>query len=120
MASLAVLVGTIATKLGVSRENVVTYGSSAGGFASLMLSCRLGPATAVAINPQISVLEYSRRFVDDFLAAAFESKTPEQLSEEERKRLSVIDAFNHAPETKYVIVERSGPRSLLSSLWKIL
>ena len=70
-----------------------------------MLSCRLGPATGVAINPQISVLEYSRRFVDDFLTAAFESKTPEQLSEDERKRLSVIDAFNHAPETKYVIVQ---------------
>ena len=105
MASLSALVLTIAAKIGVAREKVVTYGSSAGGFASLMLSCRLGPATAVAINPQISVLEYSRRFVDDFLEAAFESKTPEQLSEEERNRLSVIDVYKKAPETKYVIVQ---------------
>jgi hypothetical protein len=110
MTSLADLVLTIAEKLGVACENIVSYGSSGGGFASLMLACRLGPATGVAINPQIFVLDYSRRFVDEFLEIAFENRAPEQLGEEEKKRLSVVAAFKEAAATKYVIVQNTLDR----------
>ncbi|MCS0630974.1 hypothetical protein NX786_16705 [Telluria mixta] len=43
----------------ISNENIVFWGSSAGGFASLALTARFPGSTAVAINAQTNPLSYS-------------------------------------------------------------
>lgn len=43
----------------IPYENIVIYGSSAGGFAALALSAKIDGSTAVAINPQVDALAYS-------------------------------------------------------------
>ncbi|WP_147640430.1 alpha/beta hydrolase family protein [Nesterenkonia massiliensis] len=49
---IAELVDELAQLHGVARENIVTYGSSAGGFASLRIAEHLPGASHIAINPQ--------------------------------------------------------------------
>jgi len=77
---LADLVGAVADKAGVATRQVVCYGSSAGGFGALALACRLGDATAVAINPQTDVLKYHVRPVRQFLRIAFPGQDGAKLS----------------------------------------
>lgn len=104
------LVSLVARKLGKDSSEVISYGSSAGGFASLMLAARLGNATAIAINPQTDVLRYSKRFVGDFLQACFSGREQTDLSAAERARLTVAPAMLRAPNAKYVIVQNTQDR----------
>jgi hypothetical protein len=54
--------------LNISSENVVFYGSSAGGFASLLASAVLKGSKACVVNPQVNVLEYHKKNVDILLS----------------------------------------------------
>lgn len=104
------LVSLVAKKLGKETANVIVYGSSAGGFASLMLAARLGNATAIAINPQTEVLRYSKRFVADFLDACFSGRDQRELLASERVRLEAAPAMVRAPNANYVIVQNTQDR----------
>lgn len=68
---IAAAVRRVAVALEMPTEQIVTYGSSGGGFAALQLAARLGDgATAVAINAQTEVLRYGvRRSVHAFVEA---------------------------------------------------
>lgn len=99
------LVRTIAEKIGVETNKIICYGSSAGGFAGLMLASHLKDATAVAINPQTNVLKYSKQFVAEFLETCFSGRAEAELLPAERARLSAIIAFRRAPQAKCLIVQ---------------
>jgi len=58
------LVRKIANKLGVKDENILFYGSSVGGFASLMSAGMLKGSKACVVNPQTDVLKYYKKNVD--------------------------------------------------------
>lgn len=68
---LSQLVKKFAAALGIRNNRIVTYGSSAGGFAAMMLASKLNGSTAVAINPQTHVLRYHPKHVDEMLSACF-------------------------------------------------
>lgn len=63
----------VAESLGVSKENIIGYGSSGGGFASLRMANFIDGMTSVAINPQIIIKNYHERAVNRFLKICFES-----------------------------------------------
>jgi hypothetical protein len=111
MEAMASLVKMLAGRLGISISNVICYGSSAGGFASLLLATRLGGATAVAINPQTDIFQYSKRFVDAFLRTAFEGVQADKLIEEMPARFSAIAAFRNSSKAKCLIVQNTLDRS---------
>lgn len=52
------IIATFARAKGFANEDIVFWGSSAGGFASLALSARFAGSTAVAINAQTDALSY--------------------------------------------------------------
>lgn len=105
--AMANLVRKIIVRLGIAENDVISYGSSAGGFASLMLASRLDGATGVAINPQLDVFQYSRRFVDEFVGVAFEGMHDVQLAAHAPSRFSVTAALTNAPKTKCLIIQNT-------------
>jgi hypothetical protein len=70
-AVIARLVGEIARQHDVPPGNVITYGSSGGGFAALRLAAALPDAIAVPINPQVTITDYEMRNVETYLDIAF-------------------------------------------------
>ena len=62
---MAFLLHTILTKLGISAENALFYGSSAGGYMSMCLAAMLG-SRATVINPQFIVENFWPRLVERF------------------------------------------------------
>lgn len=104
MPVIAGLVKETVDKLGIELEDVVAYGSSAGGYASLMLSSYLDGITAVAINPQTDILLYSKRFVSDFLNISFK-KEIDDLSESDRKSLEVVSLVKKTKKSKFLVVQ---------------
>lgn len=105
IADISHLVCSVVRQLGIGTDDVITYGSSGGGFAALMLAAQLGDATAVAINAQTRVLEYIPRFVEKLLQKSFGGKSREELSPAELARLDAIDAFINAPNAKCLYVQ---------------
>lgn len=102
--AMAELVKNIADKMHIATSNVISYGSSGGGFASLMLAMELGDSTAVAINPQINILDYLRKPCDHFLKIAsfvqdieYDNKT--------LARFSVTHKYDSNGQYKFLIVQ---------------
>ncbi|MEN2385670.1 hypothetical protein [Comamonas sp. A7-5] len=52
-------------------KKLFSWGSSAGGYASLRLAGRMENVTAVAINPQTDILKYHERHVNEYFQVAF-------------------------------------------------
>ncbi|WP_375749546.1 hypothetical protein [Vibrio sp. HN007] len=57
----------ILIKVGIEPNKVIFYGSSGGGFASIVASTYLRGSTAIVYNPQTNVLDYNEIAVDRFL-----------------------------------------------------
>jgi len=107
---IAVWVSFVSSRLGIPTERVISYGSSAGGFASIMLASRLKKSAAIAINPQLDVFKYYPKFVDQYLALAFPGKEQKALSEDQKNRFSAIHAISKSPEAKFVIAQNVQDR----------
>jgi len=103
--SMSRVVLATAQLLQVPIGNITTWGSSSGGFASLMLSSHLRESTAIAINPQVDILKYHARLVDGFLSVAFGGRGGAGLQESERRRLSVLDTYRVRPARGVLIVQ---------------
>jgi len=58
--AIANLAINAANSLGISLDNVIIWGSSAGGFAALAIAERVDGSTAVAINAQTDIFLYER------------------------------------------------------------
>jgi len=57
------IVKDFAQKLDVSNDDILFYGSSAGGFASLMSAAMIPNSKACVVNPQVDILEYHKKNV---------------------------------------------------------
>lgn len=63
----------LAGYLRIKRKNVILYGSSGGGFASLRMQDFLPDATSVAINPQVTLQKYNKSLVNHYLKICHDS-----------------------------------------------
>lgn len=78
----------------VAARRILFVGGSAGGFASLMASARVPGSRALAFNPQITISEYHRRFVNRFLEVALNDHDDFDSARAALPgRLSVLDAY---------------------------
>ncbi len=102
---LSDLVRAVAGMLGLRTDQVIAYGSSAGGFASLMLAAHLSDATALAINPQTRVLNYPPAAVNVFLKVAFEGRPAARLNASERLRLDAVRTCGKALELRCLVAQ---------------
>ncbi len=96
---MAEIVDQVAEVHGISPDNIVTYGSSAGGFASLRMADHLRGARHIAINPQTDLAAHREDKVGRVLRRCYGVSSLEDLEEPLRARFTV-----HRPE----LLERAG------------
>lgn len=92
-------------KLNYSNEKVYFYGSSAGGFMSLMLAGFVKGTTAIVNNPQTFVMNYYPRPVSEMLQASYPGMEQKEVVEQFAKRLDVIEFYksiNYVPTIHYL------------------
>lgn len=65
------IVKSIAKKYGISNSDIIFWGSSGGGFASMYASIDIEGASSVVFNPQTAVLDYHEKHVKNFLSSCF-------------------------------------------------
>lgn len=68
---LKAIVETVRDFLGIKNKNLLFYGSSAGGFSSLMLASHFEDSSALVNNPQTNVLEHKMGGVRNLLDLGF-------------------------------------------------
>lgn len=79
---LAKVILHIANLLDVNADKILCFGSSAGGFTALKLSEYIDKVTAIAINPQLIVKNYSAKFVNRMCQAAYKTDNFDTVASE--------------------------------------
>ncbi|WP_405303703.1 hypothetical protein [Methanobrevibacter sp.] len=84
---------------GIAHKNILFYGSSMGGFKSLMLGTMVRDSMVLADLPQLNLLNY-RTFVENVIDTIYKDYSKEEL-ETINYRFSVIDMMkkeNYVPD----------------------
>lgn len=92
--SVSEIIASITSQLDISHSDVVFYGSSGGGFASLMAAIRLRGSGCIVSNPQTNILKYHKTSVDKYINSAFRNDT-NSTHEKYLERFSAIEKINN-------------------------
>jgi pimeloyl-ACP methyl ester carboxylesterase len=96
---------SIISSIGVPLNRVLFYGSSAGGFVSLVFAAILRGSCAVVNNPQTDICNFQRGPVTELLDICFDGISIEQAREHLRDRFNVAQIFadhHYLPNFIYV------------------
>jgi hypothetical protein len=105
---LADIVRHIAQSQGLSTRQIIPYGSSAGGFAAIMLAASLGDATAVAINCQTTLWHFQSRGVFLlFLKTCFPSLNAKDILANGDARFDALLAVERHPKVRCLYVQNT-------------
>ncbi len=80
-------------KLNFHNEEVYFYGSSAGGFMSLMLAGFIKGSKAIVNNPQTVVMNFWPAPIRDMLNACYPSLSKEEVEERFLYRINVVEFY---------------------------
>jgi len=80
--------------LNFDKKEIYIFGSSAGGFAALMLGIHLG-INIIVNNTQTVILNYSQSFVDQLINEAFDNMPKEEFKEKYKNRINVLNLLDH-------------------------
>ncbi|UQP02221.1 hypothetical protein L0Z36_10070 [Burkholderia multivorans] len=95
-----------AQSLGVPQENIVTWGSSAGGFAALALSARIEGSTAVSINPQIDALKFfNAPQVELFKSVVFPGLSESEIRSEYADRIDMLELKRNSKPFRSILIQ---------------
>ncbi|SHF75738.1 glycosyl transferase family 2 [Ornithinibacillus halophilus] len=92
-------------KMSIEREKTLFYGSSAGGFMSLMLAGFIKGTIALVNNPQTIVWNYYDRHVNGMFSSAHPKLTREEIIDNYAERLNVLSFYkkiNFVPNIIYL------------------
>ena len=81
--------------LNISNGKILFYGSSAGGFTSLMLASSLPGSSALVNNPQTDVFEFRRAGVQSLITTCFQGKSQDELRPLMAERFSFVEHIKH-------------------------
>ncbi len=102
-------IATILTKLiektKVLHKNVLFFGSSGGGFMSLMLAGFLKDTVALVNNPQTCLTKWISGPVQNVFRHSYSGLSEEEIIEKYRERINVIEFYKsiqYVPEIHYV------------------
>lgn len=101
----SVIVKRIQELLNIKSENVFYWGSSAGGFMSMVLSSMHNDTTAIVNNPQTLVLKFYKSKVDQLLNNIFNGISEDEAFKLYPERLSVVEAikkYGYTPKIIYI------------------
>jgi len=91
-------------KLGLSAEDVVFFGSSAGGFVALMMAALIKGSMAIVNNPQTNILRYRVVFYTALLKEIFADMPKEEALAKYPTRFCALELFksiNYIPKIAY-------------------
>lgn len=98
----------VAQSQGLATKQIIPYGSSAGGFASMMLAAALGDATAVAINCQTTLWHFQPRGVFLlFLKTCFPSLEAKNVLQKGDERFNALLAIERSPNMRCLYVQNT-------------
>lgn len=85
-------------------QDVLLYGSSAGGFASMIFALHL-KVPCVVNNPQVDVLGYDGNFAKKLITKNFNNMNENEFREKYQNRINVVELFknvNRMPKIYYL------------------
>ncbi|WP_026090265.1 YqiA/YcfP family alpha/beta fold hydrolase [Salinicoccus carnicancri] len=91
--------------LSIKSKNVFYWGSSAGGYMSIILSSMHHQTSAIVNNPQTLLLNHYKGKIDKLLNAAFNGMSKEDAFGKYPERFSVVEAmkkYGYAPIIYYL------------------
>lgn len=95
----------IASLLEIKDEDTIYFGSSSGGFMSMMLATLHKDSSAIVNNPQAYVNRYTRVFVKRLYEQIFPDMEEKYILKKYAKRFSVTNLMrleNHVPKILYI------------------
>ena len=97
----------------IDESDVVFFGSSAGGFTCLRLSNYFTKSTVIAINPQIYLDNYHKKFFYDMMSYSHSSVDIHNLSLDTIKKISFIPDFSPGCGPIYIIQNKFDDHHML-------
>lgn len=95
----------ILVKIGIEHHKTLLYGSSAGGFMSLMLGSMIKGASVLVNNSQTIVWNYYESHVESMLSASYPGISLDRIKELFAYRLNVIEFYkmhNYVPPITFL------------------
>lgn len=102
LASIAKIILMVSQNLQISKNNILFYGSSGGGFSSVLLGTLIRDSKVLINNAQFDVMKYDKNGVDkvfEILHYSFKDYSDEEIYNEIKYRLTCIELFK---KVKYV------------------
>ncbi|REH78032.1 alpha/beta hydrolase family protein [Staphylococcus felis] len=99
------IIKKIATLLNIDDSNITYYGSSGGGFISIMLSTLHKKSKAIVNNPQTFVHRYSKNTIEKVYGFIFPGLTIDEVNRKYAERLSttaLMKTVKNVPEIFYI------------------
>lgn len=104
--ALCKLILQCADALGISKDQIVFWGSSGGGFAALSLASRIEGTTAVAINAQTDIFAYeSKRVVEMVRKVCFGDHSAEEIKQRFSYRVDMSNAWKNNQSSKIIFIQ---------------
>lgn len=102
---IAKVIEVFQKKLLINNAKTVFFGSSAGGFGSLILATIFKDSCCIVNNPQTDVFSFDKKHVSNMIDACYPNLTIEEVKSRYYKRLSVakfIEARGYIPKCLYI------------------
>lgn len=106
---LSAVIEELAKNQGIINDNILFYGSSGGGFTSVVLATLIRNSHVLINNSQLFLLNYWKDILDplfDILCESFEGMDKNDIIKKIKYRLDVIELFkkeNYAPFITYYV-----------------
>lgn len=102
---IADILTKILSKMDIEHNKVLFYGSSAGGFMSLVLAGLLKGSIALVNNPQVIVTNFFASHVNSLFQASYPELTVEDITTKYKHRLNILEFYKdikYYPEIYYL------------------
>ena len=109
MEDVAAIIEKLAENQKVINENILFFGSSGGGFSSVMLGTLIKGSKVLVNNAQFFVMNYGKQFVDrifELLEVEFNGLSREEIIEKYKFRIDALELFRrekYTPPITYYI-----------------
>lgn len=105
MLNIVSVVIQIRDYLGISKDEVYSYGSSGGGFAALRMAAMMERSGVIAVNPQTVVTEYSGELTEKYLNVCFGGRDRTSAINEFSNRLSILSHIDILKNRKIIYIQ---------------
>lgn len=101
----------VADKLGITHDKIIFWGSSSGGFASILLASKIDGASFVSINGQSTINNYYAGHVEDYRKVFDSESSIDEILQNYPSRWSIItaldDSYKKGLSTRGIVVQNT-------------